>query len=367
MLRAIITVPAREVTRLPLASTDPAIMSATFAGYAKARIRVIDENGASCASPAARPIAANAGYIRIEVDVACERAPRQAEYDVLFDLAPSHVHFARFGEELQYEAILSNSRRLIDLATTSSDRTGASFGQYVGLGFLHVISGYDHLAFLLALLLVAESWRRVLLALTGFTVGHSLTLGIALLGVVAPKAPLVEALIGFTVGLVAAEYVALASRHSRSIRIAASGLAAAIGAVALSLRSITFADLPIYLGIGGFTYCYLRLSLQLAGTARHIVLLSIVALAFGLIHGFGFAGFLMGTGIGGESILKPLLGFNLGVEVGQVTAVATALLLVAVYRRLRPRESGGLAAGVLASVLCGVGVYWFVSRSLVSM
>ena len=79
---------------------------------------------------------------------------------------------------------------------------------YIALGTEHIFGGLDHIAFLLALVLVCGRKRDLLWAITGFTLGHSLTLAFASLGWVAPDMSLVEAAIGFTIALVAVEKVA---------------------------------------------------------------------------------------------------------------------------------------------------------------
>ena len=81
----------------------------------------------------------------------------------------------------------------------------------------------------------------------------------------------------------------------------------------------------------------------------------------GLVHGFGFAGFLMETGILGTSLFIPLLGFNVGVEVGQLMLVAVAIGLASIFRDRVPHA----VTPMLAASLCGVGVYWFVGRTLI--
>jgi hypothetical protein len=93
---------------------------------------------------------------------------------------------------------------------------------------------------------------------------------------------------------------------------------------------------------------------------RATLLLFVATCCFGLVHGFGFAGFLMETGLLGTSLLVPLLGFNLGVEFGQLILVTVALLGALAFRnRVPPIMPQLIAAG-----LCGVGVYWFVDRTL---
>ena len=86
----------------------------------------------------------------------------------------------------------------------SADTAPNTLASYVSLGTLHIATGWDHLAFVVALLLLAGSLREVASLVTGFTIGHSLTLGLAVLGVVRPDTIAVEVLIGFSIALVAA-------------------------------------------------------------------------------------------------------------------------------------------------------------------
>src|SRR5262249_33495871 len=104
---------------------------------------------------------------------------------------------------------------------TRSASRGASFTAYVRLGIEHILIGVDHLAFLLALLLLCRRAREVMNMVTGFTLGHSLTLTLAVLGVVTPNVSVIEALIGFTIALVAAENVGVATGESIKIAVTA--------------------------------------------------------------------------------------------------------------------------------------------------
>ena len=91
-----------------------------------------------------------------------------------------------------------------------------------------------------------------------------------------------------------------------------------------------------------------------------MLLLFVATCCFGLVHGFGFAGFLMETGLLGTSLFMPLLGFNLGVEVGQLIIVAVAMTAGALLKSHIPR----IFPQLVAAGLCGIGVFWFVSRTL---
>ena len=151
--------------------------------------------------------------------------------------------------------------------------------QFFGLGLEHILGGYDHLLFLAGLLLGVQGLRGVLMTATAFTIGHSLTLVSAVLGIVSLPSALVEPLIAASIAYVGVENLISTNTSSR-------------------WRT---------------------------------------ALAFGLIHGFGFAGALqeLGVGSGGVRTVVPLGFFNLGVEAGQV---AVALIVLPVFWYLRTRE-----------------------------
>ena len=115
-------------------------------------------------------------------------------------------------------------------------------------------------------------------------------------------------------------------------------------------------------GFGLFAFCYLRAAgrLELGGRWTPTALLFAATTCFGLVHGFGFAGFLMDTGVSGRSLLAPLFGFNLGVEIGQLALLAFAFIAGRVIGQYRVARVAPLAA----AGLCGIGVFWFVGRTL---
>ena len=113
------------------------------------------------------------------------------------------------------------------------------------------MSGVDHLAFVLALLLLCRRVREVVFMVSGFTLGHSLTLSLAVLGVVEPNVPVIEALIGFTIALVAAENIGITSGTGRRL-----GLIAGLGLVGCGLlRGLTGLGLPVLSSPGPGAVC----------------------------------------------------------------------------------------------------------------
>ncbi len=154
-------------------------------------------------------------------------------------------------------------------------------GSYWKIGTIHILEGYDHLLFVLALLLIVPNLWLLFKTITAFTVAHSISLALATLGVLnMPGAP-TEAVISLSILFLAVEIV-----HSRE------------GRVTLTER------IPW-----------------------------LVALAFGLVHGLGFAGALAEVGLPQSDIPIALLMFNVGVETGQILFVSVVLLLIAAFRK----------------------------------
>lgn len=200
----------------------------------------------------------------------------------------------RIGEET---FVLSEDRPSVRLGVTKPSLLAVD---YLALGVEHVLTGWDHLAFVLCLLLVAGR-RAVLWTVTAFTVAHSLTLALAVTGGVDLPVGPVEAVIALSIVMVARE-------------------------VLLPSRSLT-------------------------KRAPYLV-----AFAFGLIHGFGFAGGLREIGVPESGLLSSLLSFNLGVELGQLAVVGLFLILRPMkIRPILAYATGACAAAVtIQRVLEGV-------------
>jgi HupE / UreJ protein len=283
---------------------------------------------------------------------------------LFLDVAPGHLHFARVTRDgaAALERVLSERAPtwLLPDATTPShvnDNGGTSLLGYVRLGVDHILSGYDHLAFLLALLLIGGSLSEVAKVVTGFTVAHSITLGITVLGYVRPDPAPVEALIGLSIALVAAENIWLAGARDRIVPALIAGTLALLAIAAARghgrVPALTLAGLAL------FCLCYFGL---LARVTRASSLRWSIAFIFGLVHGFGFASVLVQTGLPTEQLVGALFGFNVGVELGQLGVVA---LIWPVLRGLMRRDevwrSAVLSYGSVAVLT--LGVFWFVTRT----
>jgi len=184
---------------------------------------------------------------------------------------------------------------------------------FVMHGIDHILFGFDHLLFVLALLLIARDLRALLWTVTAFTVAHSITLTLATLGFVNVPGPPVEAMIALSIVLLAGEIIRIRR----------------------GLPSLT-AQRPW-----------------------------MVAFAFGLLHGLGFAGALAELSLPLGDIPLALLFFNVGVEVGQLLFIAAVLLVVALARALRfPRAVGRLAFSAATYVIGIIASAWFIERAI---
>ena len=188
---------------------------------------------------------------------------------------------------------------------------------YLGLGVEHILFGADHLIFVLALILLVQGWKRIFVTVTAFTVAHSITLGAATLGYINVPGPPVEAAIALSIVLVAVEIVNV-SRGQESLA----------------------ARIPW-----------------------------LIAFAFGLLHGLGFAGALSEVGLPGHAVPVALLFFNLGVEIGQLLFIAVVMALFAILRLLRSGIvstdigwSRSLPTVVAAYSIGGVASFWLIER-----
>jgi hypothetical protein len=204
------------------------------------------------------------------------------------------------------DALLVLARPDLEVEVAAAPARGLT--SFLRGGIEHILKGADHLAFLLALVLggtlVAERRTRVgalVAMLTAFTVGHSASLAIATLGGFAPGARVVEPAVALSVAYVGAEN--------------------------LFARSV-----------------------------RHRWMLT---LPFGFVHGFAFAGGLLPLGLPRAQLPVALLGFNLGVEAGQLLVLAVLLPLLAL---LRSRAWYSRSARVLSAAIAVAGVVWFVQR-----
>jgi HupE / UreJ protein len=282
--------------------------------------------------------------------------------DLLFEVAPSHLHIARVETKGagNLERVLTEGERVwaLGLSGSGSNRpAAATLGDYLLLGIEHILTGYDHLAFVAALLLVGGSLGETAKIVTGFTLAHSITLALAVLGHLQPDRAPIEALIGLSIAIVAAENLWLSGGKRTTVHLLIAAVLASVAAAAFAgegrIPALTL------LGVALFTPCYLELVRR---TSNAVPLRAAIAFLFGLVHGFGFAGVLMEAELPAARLGHALFGFNAGVEMGQLAVVA---LLWPVLRLAATRRASihATIVDVASGAVLALGVFWFVSRA----
>lgn len=195
-----------------------------------------------------------------------------------------------------------------------------SIDMYINLGFQHIsdLAGYDHILFLLALCAVysIDQWRRLFILVTAFTVGHSITLALSSFGWVVIPSHIIEFLIPVTILITAIRNVAVPTSD------------------------------------------------QLTDDQGNMTGHYLVALCFGFIHGMGFSNYFRALMMDSSSITIPLLGFNLGIEIGQLLVVSIIVIvasLVVKFAQVKHRDwnlfISGAAAGI-SIVLMNETAFW---------
>jgi hypothetical protein len=359
--RVSVRVSELDLSRLGLAFQSTGEAGDPVAAYLTSHLRL--ESDAGDCPPERAPALRDApeGWVVYAWRARCPGgAPQRVSSSLFLEVAPSHLHFARVTDAAgaARERVLSEAEpawRLPAAAGAADAAGGTSLSGYVRLGIEHILAGWDHLAFVLALLLLAGTLREVAALVTSFTAAHSVTLALATLGVLQPEAHAVEALIGFSIALVAAENAWILAGRDRWLPWLAAGfvlLLAAVPGGAVPRLSL--------LGLSLFTLCHFGLLRRSPRPAR---LRAAVAFAFGLVHGFGFAGVLAELELPTARLATALFGFNLGVELGQLGVVAVVWPLWHQLERRAGERPARRLAEVASAGICGLGLYWFVVRS----
>lgn len=182
-----------------------------------------------------------------------------------------------------------------------------TFGLYIKIGVQHILpGGLDHILFVLAMFFSTLRWRALLWQISAFTVAHTLTLAMVASGVFAPPASVVEPLIAATIAFVAIE-------------------------------NIVFKDMTRWRPL--------------------------IVFAFGLIHGMGFAGFFGSLGLPDGQFWSALIGFNIGVEIGQLAVVALAAVLLWPARRvISDATYRHFIVWPASGIIAATGAFWAVER-----
>jgi hypothetical protein len=358
-VRLTFTVPDLEAKRLAPNGDES---DAALAAYLTPRVYPL-AGGTPCPRlMGPQKVSSEPGYRRFEFEFACGAGKGLAVHSgAFFREVPSHVNYAQVqtADGTFIEQLITADQQTLDLSSDSGAKLrNASFFDYMYMGIHHIATGVDHMLFLVGLTMISRRLRDLVFVVSGFTIGHSLTLALAVTGLVRPQAEYIDALVALTIVLIGAENLAVQTHRPGALAIGFISLMLLMTAIKLA----GFGGLPVPLSIGAamFTACYLMISGHLNDAGR---IRLIVSLVFGLIHGFGFAAGLMEMRLPQDRLAELLVGFNLGVEVGQLTVVlslSAIVWLLVKYKWALPRP---IVVDVAASFLVAVGLFWFVSRS----
>jgi len=266
---------------------------------------LVDADGVRCA-PHLDSVEPGAGdAVQVRATFSCGSPPRTLRIDCRFieALPAGHRHLATVrasAGETSFVATRAQPAIAIDVAAAGAPAT--SFDQMVWMGVRHIWTGYDHLAFLLGLVLLGGRARSLVGVVSAFTVAHSITLALAALHVVSPRPSIVEPGIALSIAYVGFENLYAPDPAKR--------------------WRITF--------------------------------------PFGLLHGFGFAAALTALDLPRERVAAALFAFNLGVELGQLGVLALVLPVILWARGFEVFRTSGVRA--LSAALSVAGCVWFVLR-----
>ena len=289
---------AAPPTKEQLLHLAPAVLSVTLDGRTRAPARVEVD-----------PFAKNNDVeFRLTFPVAGTDGKWSLRSSLIERLAPGHRQYLAVQDaagRLRDEQLLRADADSFEIAPQAMSAPESTFPGFLRMGIEHILTGYDHLLFLGALLIVSRDLLSSLKIISCFTAGHSITLALATLDVVNLPGRIVEPLIAASIIYVSVENLL---RHGEP-------------------------------------------------SGRYLL-----TFAFGLVHGLGFASALreMGVGIDGRGVLAPLLGFNLGVELGQLSVAAVVLPIFGVLRANRVWTSRWAPA--CSALVAAAGAYWLIER-----
>ena len=360
------TVPDLEAKRVSRSGNDlPS--SEELGSYLASRVGATSGGKVCMITEGPRSLSATSGFFRYEFIFDCPD-PKDIKIHsaAFYDLVQSHTDFARIqdSEGNFFEQLLTYDHQEIAVSgggDAEGSLQNAGLLKFIQMGIMHIFTGVDHMSFMLGLVLISRRVRDLLFVVTGFTLGHSLTLGLAVTGILRPDGQYIDSLVALTIALIGAENIGDSTHRPLPVAL---GLGGILFLMALAKYFDLGVTLPVLLLIGGgiFSASYLMLTGHMRDAGRVRLL---VTLVFGLIHGFGFASNLLEMRLPADRLAELLVGFNVGVEIGQVTVVLSALLIAYLLSRVRLSIPRPLFTDVAAAFLVGEGLYWFLGRSVV--
>ena len=298
------------------------------------------------------------GVLKFAWAFQCLQIPETISVSLFQDLGVTHTHIARGvvdGESVPEFMFASNQDTWVIGLPGERNVNQSSYFGYFKSGVEHILSGWDHLTFLLGLLLLFTG-RFLVIAITGFTIGHSLTLGLGAMNVLRVHSEIIETLIGFSILLLAVEYFI---KHTFEIDKLAKNLGLSLCAF---LPLTVFGDLDLILIIG--LALFLTFYLSLTNHYSNLWLPLLITIFFGLIHGLGFASSIAESGIPQDRLVPIILSFNIGVEVGQLAVAFALLALIKITKMYFHSSYFHYLHGAMGAFVFSMGTFWFISRAM---
>tara|TARA_B100000989_G_scaffold295491_1_gene276692 strand:+ start:687 stop:1643 length:957 start_codon:yes stop_codon:yes gene_type:complete len=236
-----------------------------------------------------------------KISLTCDSTIKGAEIRVVgLSILNDALVTINFLDKKRFEGLMNLKKSIIKIPEEEQIFPTA----YFVLGVEHLIGGPDHLLFIMGLLFIVFGWKNLFKTITAFTLAHSITLALSVLGIVKLPSGSIEALIALTI-------------------------------------------------------IYLAFEINSEDKLKKTPWL--MAFGFGLLHGFGFAGALSEIGIANDQLLLSLLFFNIGIEIGQIIMIPIFLLGIYFLSKIKLEEKSYIGASYL---LGGIGSYWFIERVL---
>jgi len=289
--------------------------TAAIGAYVSANAVILGENGQLCDPDRPTVTPDNDGVdVRVRWSCASQTGKLRYRNTILLDVSPTARQVVLMGSGTDVTQDLLDARHSeIRLAEPASPSQREVIQRYIGAGIEHIFLGYDHIAFLIAVVLWARRLWPVVQVVTAFTLAHSLTLSLAVLDIVRIPSAIVEPAIAASIA-----YVALENFLSR------------------------------------------RVDKRWRDT-----------FAFGLIHGFGFAGALQEFGLPRDALVPALGAFNFGVEIGQVAIVSLIVPVLLGFDRVLARGENpkiapsrrAIAVYPISAAITALATFWLLSRT----
>jgi hypothetical protein len=313
----------------------------------------------ACSSINLEILRTNNAFFKIKETFSCSTDKPIFNYNLFFDLNITHLDFSsqkRNDEKLPDFIISSETKKLNLFVEQSEASMNLSFYNFLYFGFLHILSGLDHIAFLLLIIFLCKSYKTLLLAISGFTVGHSISLFSSVQGLIISSASLVEIMIGFSILVCSIEV--LGKKTNQLVLF--SNYIISLWTLLTFIIFIFFPSQALFfLSLGFMVFSYLRLS----NNYQNNLNLIFITLVFGFIHGLGFAGAINEIFLPSEDMLKILIAFNLGIEIGQILIFLVVALLVSLLNLFKLEIVKNYSVLAVSLIIFGYSLNLIIERS----